>query len=113
MTTPISEGSAPYRHVVLFSFKDSATREDIANVERAFVALKDQIAEIVSLEWGTNVSPEGKDQGYTHCFFATFKNKADLETYLPHPDHQHFGTILRPSLDKVLVLDYIAQTSVN
>lgn len=97
-----------YRHVVLFKFKDSATAEQIKVVEDAFKALPEKIDTIVDFEWGTNVSPEGKDDGLTHCFFVTFKDKAGLEVYLPHPDHKAFGAILRPILDKVVVVDYVA-----
>lgn len=100
---------APYRHVVLFKFKDSATPEQVKAVEAAFLALPSKINTIESLEWGTNVSPEGKNDGYTHCFFVTFKDKAGVEVYLPHPAHKEFGAQLRPILDKVLVVDYVAQ----
>ena len=100
---------APYRHVVLFKFKDSATPEQVKAVEEAFKALPTKIDTIVDFEWGTNVSPEGKDDGYTHCFFVTFKDKAGLEVYLPHSAHKEFGAGLRPILDKVCVIDYVQQ----
>ena len=104
-----SAADAPYRHVVLFKFKDGAPAADIAKVEQAFVALKKSIPEIQALEWGTNVSPEGLASGFTHCFFVTFKDKAALERYLPHPEHKQFGARLKGLLDKVLVLDYVAR----
>ena len=100
---------APYRHVVLFKFKDGAPAAEVANVEQAFVALKRAIPEIQALEWGTNVSPEGLASGFTHCFFVTFKDKAALERYLPHPEHKKFGAQLKGLLDKVLVVDYVAR----
>lgn len=99
-----------YRHVVLFKFKDSATPDQIKGVEAAFRALPGKIDTITGFEWGTNVSPEGKDEGFTHCFFVTFKDKAALEVYLPHPAHKEFGATLRPILDKVLVVDYVSQS---
>lgn len=94
------------RHVVLFKFKDTSSPEDVKKVEDAFLALPAKIKEIKSLEWGLNNSPEGHDQGYTHCFFVTFNSEEDRAVYLPHPDHQVFGAILGPHLDKVLVFDY-------
>jgi hypothetical protein len=97
------------RHVVLFKFKDDAKPEDLRKVESEFRALKSRIPGVQSLEWGTNVSPEGLAQGFTHCFFVTFANEKDRDTYLPHQAHQDFVKILRPSLDKVLVVDYIAR----
>ena len=113
LSMTIQAEEAPYRHVVLFKFKDSASKEDVGKVEKAFIALKEKIPQIVSVEWGTNVSPETHDQGFTHCFFVTFKNNEDLELYLPHPEHKKFGGILRPHLDKVLVIDYVAQTTAD
>ena len=103
-------GAGVYRHVVLFGFKDTATKEDIAAIERAFTELPAKIETIVDYEWGTNVSPEGLDQGHTHCFLVTFKDKAGLEVYLPHPAHQAFVKILKPQLEKVTVVDYVAQS---
>ena len=96
------------RHVVLFKFKDTSTPGDIKKVEDAFRALPSKISSIKSLEWGTNNSPEKLNQGFTHCFFVSFASEKDREDYLPHPAHKEFGTILRPHLDKVLVVDYWA-----
>jgi hypothetical protein len=97
------------RHVVLFKFKEATTPEQIKSVEDAFRALPKKIPAIQSLEWGTNMSPEKLDQGFTHCFFLTFKMAADRDAYLPHPAHKAFGKVLRPYLDKVLVVDYVAK----
>ena len=100
---------APYRHVVLFKFKGDATPEQVKAVEEAFKALPSKINTIVDFEWGKNVSPEGKDDGFTHCFFVTFNDKAGLDVYLPHPAHKEFGASLRPILDKVCVVDYVVR----
>lgn len=97
------------RHVVLFKFKETSTAADIKKVEDAFRALPSKISAIKSLEWGTNNSPENLAQGFTHCFLVTFASEKDREIYLPHPDHQAFGKVLGPHLDKVLVLDYWAE----
>ncbi|EKB47746.1 Dabb family protein [Cecembia lonarensis] len=97
------------RHVVLFKFKDESSEEEVQKVVDAFMALKSKISEIEDLEWGTNNSPEGLDQGFTHCFFVTFKSEADRDIYLPHPEHKAFVEVLGPHLDKVLVVDYWAK----
>jgi hypothetical protein len=97
------------RHVVLLKFKDDAKAEDVRHVESEFRALKSRIPSVQALEWGTNVSPENLTQGYTHCFFVTFASEKDRDAYLPHQAHKDFVTILRPQLDKVLVIDYIAK----
>ena len=97
------------RHVVLFKFKDDTTPDHTRQIEAAFRALPGQIDAIHAFEWGTDVSVEGKADGYTHCFYVTFKSEADRDAYLPHPAHRAFGAVLRPHLDKVLVLDYWTQ----
>lgn len=97
------------RHVVLFKFKDSSTQADVKMVEKAFADLPSKIEEIKEYEWGTNNSPEGLNQGLTHCFLLTFSSEEDRDAYLIHPDHKAFGSILGPHLDKVTVLDYWAK----
>lgn len=97
------------RHVVLFKFKENAPKNGIEAVEAAFVELKNKIPFIQSLEWGTDISPEGISQGFTHCFLVTFASEADRDAYLPHPAHQAFGTVLKPVIDKVMVVDYWAR----
>ncbi len=97
------------RHVVLFAFKNKATAEDIDTVVTAFGALKDAIPAIVSYEWGTNVSLEGLNDGFTHCFTLTFAAAPDRDDYLNHPEHQRFVGMLGGVLEKSLVLDYWAQ----
>ncbi|MBT3569730.1 MAG: Dabb family protein [Opitutae bacterium] len=96
------------RHVVCFKFKEDATKQQIAKVEKAFEDLKKKkkIAEIESLEWGTNNSPEGLNKGFTHCFILTFADEKARDAYLPHPDHKAFGKVLKPILDDVFVIDF-------
>lgn len=94
------------RHVVLFKFKDGTTPEQMRKIEEAFAALPDKIKEIARFEWGTDVSPEKKAQGFTHCFLLTFRTEADRDAYLPHPAHKEFGSLIGPHLDKVCVVDY-------
>lgn len=97
------------RHVVLLKFKDAASPDQVKAVEEKFRALKARIPQIQDLEWGTNVSPENHAQGFTHCFFLTFKDAAARDAYLPHPAHKEFGASLGPVLDKVLVVDYVSK----
>lgn len=100
---------APYRHVVFFKFKDSATPEQVQGIEKAFAEFAKKMDTVKGFEWGTNVSPEGLNDGFTHCFFVTFADKAGLEAYLPHPEHTKFVEKLKPILDKVCVVDYVAK----
>lgn len=95
-------------HVVCFKYKDSATEEQIAAVSEAFADLENEIPFITSYRAGTNISPEGLDKGFTHCYILTFKNREDRDKYLPHPAHKAFGRKLGPVLDDVFVIDFEA-----
>ena len=98
-----------YRHVVCFKFKDDASKEQIAAIEKAFAELPSKIDTITGYEWGTNVSPEGLADGFTHCFVVTFADKKGLEAYIPHAAHRAFVSKLKPILDKVFVIDFVAK----
>lgn len=106
---PTSAQEKLLRHVVLFKFKDNAKQEDIRKVEDAFRELPSKISQVKAFEWGTNNSPENINDGFTHCFFVSFASEKDREIYLPHPAHKAFVEVLKPQLDKVLVIDYWAQ----
>lgn len=101
--------SGPLRHVVLFKFKSDATAAQIKAIEEAFAELPKKIDSIQAYEWGTDVSPEMRSQGFTHCFLVTFRNAEGRDAYLPHAAHQEFVKQVLPILDDVLVVDYQAQ----
>ena len=94
------------RHVVMFCFKQGTEDGTIQEIEAAFTGLREKISEIRDFEWGTDVSVEGKANGFTHCFLVTFASEKDRDTYLPHPAHQEFVSLVRSHVEKSLVLDY-------
>lgn len=97
------------RHVVLFQFKEDVTEEQIQEVTDAFAKLPEKIDVIVDFEWGTDVSSENLAADFTHCFLVTFKDTAGRDAYLPHPAHQKFVELVKPRVQKVLVVDYFAR----
>lgn len=101
--------TASLRHIVLFSFKDDASAEQVQSIVGGFAALPAAIPGIVSYEWGTNVSLEGLNDGFTHCFSLSFASAPDRDAYLDHPAHQAFVATLGSCLDRSLVLDYWAK----
>jgi hypothetical protein len=103
--------NAQVKHIVIFKYKASATPGQIAEATEAFKNLKNKIPGIVSFEYGTNISPEGKNKGFTHVYFLTFKDEAARDKYLPHPDHNKFGELLTKLdvVEDVFVIDYKAQ----
>ncbi len=94
------------RHVVLFTFKATSTKDEVANVTRTFNDLYGKVPEIKKMEWGLNMSPEHLDQGFTHCFVLTFSSEKDLASYQLNPAHKAFQEVLKPHMDKVFVVDY-------
>lgn len=102
---PAPEGKV-LRHAVFFSFKEESSEEDVQRIVDAFRALPSKIDEIIDFAWGTNNSPEGLNDGFTHCFLLTFKDEAGRAAYLPHEAHKAFGDALRGHNDKVFVIDY-------
>ena len=97
------------QHVVSFKFKDTATQAQIDELVKAFGQLEKKIKEISAYEWGTNVSPEKHDKGFTHCFIVTFKTEKDRDTYLTHPHHMEFVKLVGPIVEDVFVIDFWAQ----
>lgn len=94
------------RHVVMFGWNTGADTAHINKVIAAFRELPAKISLIKSFEWGTNNSPEGLNNGLTHCFLVTFSSEADRDAYLVHPSHKAFVSLLKPFPDKITVVDY-------
>nr|WP_184306869.1 Dabb family protein [Aporhodopirellula rubra] len=101
--------SKKLRHVVMFGFNESSSEADIQNVVDEFAKLPGKIDSIVDFEYGVNNSPEGLNDGLTHCFLVTFADEAGREEYLPHPAHKAFVEVLKPHMAKAVVVDYWAQ----
>ncbi len=100
-----------YRHVVLFKFKQRTSAEMEAAIADAFRAFCASLPFVTDFEWGLNTSPEGLDEGFTHCFIVTFAGPEGRDAYLPHPAHRAFiERWLDPHLEKACVVDFAAQT---
>jgi hypothetical protein len=101
----------PYRHVVLFKFRETASRETLRSIEGAFQELAGRLPFVTGFEWGLNSSPENLNRGYTHCFIVSFRDEAGRDAYLPHPLHKAFcENYLDPNLEEVCVVDFRSQT---
>jgi len=106
-----SPANEAVRHVVVFKYKEGATDAQIKEITDAFRALKDKIPGIIGFEHGVNNSPEGLNQGFTHVYLMTFENEEARDVYLPHPEHDAFGALLKGSgiFDGAYVVDYTIQ----
>lgn len=97
------------RHVVMYKFKDSVSPREVQEVINAFAALPKKIDTIVGFERGSNVSAEGKSEGFTHVFVVTFKDEAGRDAYLKHPAHDEYVKVVKDRREKVVVFDYWAE----
>lgn len=108
--TAAAAAAGPFKHVVIFGFKEGTSPEKLKEVVDAFRALKGKIPAVLSFEYGRNISPEKLNEELTHVFTLTFKSKEALENeYLHHPEHVKFVELVKPILAKAVVVDYIAE----
>lgn len=94
------------RHILLIKFKEVSASSDIEKIQNLFMAIPEKVEGVVSVEWGKNDSPEGKNQGYTHSVLMTFADEAGRKNYLPHPEHEALKQVFGPLLDDIVVFDY-------
>ncbi|KAF1989066.1 hypothetical protein K402DRAFT_391219 [Aulographum hederae CBS 113979] len=101
-------------HIVTFEFKSKATDEQIAEVCKNMLALKDKCLDpstqkpyLKSGIGGINNSPEGQSGGSTHVFVSEFENEADRKYYLEQdPVHLAFVKSLGDIMERVRVVDF-------
>jgi len=92
-------------HIVLFRWTDAASQEAKEKVIAELRGLKEKIPGVVDLSCGTNFCDRAK--GYTHGLVVRFKDRAALNAYGPHPEHQRVvQNFINPIRADVLALDY-------
>lgn len=91
------------RHVVLFKVKEEFKNELPAHLD-AFRQMKGKVEELVDLELGEDFlhSP----RSYDVVLIATFKNKADLDSYGNHPAHLPTKKRMAEISSSVVCVDY-------
>jgi hypothetical protein len=101
----VAANGPPIWHVVLLRPRPGAEEAAISRLRGALAALLDAIPGITGLEFGPNVSPEGKGRGFDLGFVMTFEDAAARDAYLPHPDHVAVGPYVEAVAEEVLVFD--------
>lgn len=104
--TSIKEKKTQLRHVVSFQFKDEVSTDRRAQAIRDFLDLKNRIPEIKKFEGGENISIEGYDKGFTHCYVLTFENEEGRNVYISHPAHVDVAKKNKPLMKDLFVFDY-------
>jgi hypothetical protein len=72
----------------------------------ALTALKAKLPGMQAYHHGSNSSPEGLNQGFTHGFVMSFADAAARDHYLDHPDHEAVKAKYLPLVENVLVFDF-------
>ncbi|GIC77526.1 Dabb family protein [Moritella sp. F3] len=96
------------RHVLLIKFKEYSEVSEIVKLKSLFESMPEKVEGVVSVEWGVNDSPEGKNKGYTHSVLMTFTDENGRQNYLPHPEHEALKDVFRPLIEDIIVFDYQA-----
>lgn len=92
-------------HIVLFRWTEGASQEAMDSAMAELRGLRGKIAGIVDLSCGANFSDRAK--GYTHGLFVRFTDRAALEAYALHPEHQRVvKNFINPIRADILALDY-------
>lgn len=92
-------------HIVLFRWKERTSQDAIEKALAELRGLKEKIPGIVDLTCGTNFSERAK--GYTHGLVVRFTDRAALDQYNPHPEHQRVvQNFILPIRDDVLGFDF-------
>lgn len=99
------------RHIVNLKYKEEATEAQVNEAVDAFLNLKNEIPEIVNIEWGVNDSTEGHSEGFTHTFTITFNDEHAREIYLFHKAHLDLVSKAGPIIEGVFIMNY--WTNVN
>jgi hypothetical protein len=96
-------------HHVYFWLKKPVTPEGIARFEKGLKALV-AIDFIVDYHLGipAGTSREVVDGSYSYSLLVIFKNRADQDSYQPHPTHQKFIADCSDLWEKVVVYDSVS-----
>lgn len=92
-------------HLVFFHKRPDVTPE----LEQRFIAglrgLKGKVPGIIELSCGLNITP-ARGQGYELAVRVLLQDRAALEGYGPHPEHEKVKVLVPQYADNVIVVDY-------
>lgn len=96
------------KHIVMWKLKDEAEgrskKENALELKKRLEALKDPVPEVLELEVGLQFEPS--EAAYDALLFSVFKDKAALETYQKHPEHQKVVEFVKKIILDRKVVDY-------
>ncbi len=92
-------------HVVIFKWKEGTDPAKVEEIMQDLRGLTEKVPNILGLSIGQNFTNRSK--GFQTGLVVRFPDKAALEVYGPHPEHQKIvqGKVL-PNLEELIALDY-------
>ena len=94
------------KHIALVQFKEGTSEEQVQKCFNEILDMTETIPGIEDYVSGTNMSPEGLNQGYTHGFIITFTDASARDAYLSHPEHERVKGLIMPHLESLVVFDF-------
>jgi hypothetical protein len=94
------------RHILLLQQRPDATADDIDACRIALTGLVGPVPGLVNCHWGPNIAPEERRGGFSHGFSMDFVDRASLDAYHPHPQHQIAAAKVRATFERIVVFDF-------
>ena len=91
-------------HIVMFTFKEEAKSQNIAQAKAMLEALPNKIEGLLSMEVGIDFSRT--DRAMDMVLTSTFASKKDLDVYATHPAHIEVVTFIKSVTTLSRVVDY-------
>ena len=92
------------KHVVLFKFKPETTEDDIDILATGLGALPEIITEIREFVFGRDVVRS--ERSYDFGLVSSFDDRAALNAYAIHPDHQLVVAHVKQICSSVVAIDF-------
>lgn len=91
-----------FRHVLMMTFKDEATEDQITAMMEGLSTMPSSISVIIDYRFGRDLGI--RDGNPDFALVADFASKDDWQTYQDHPDHQGvLGLVAAVAADKTSV----------
>ena len=94
-------------HIVCWKYKDGTTDGQRTEHIGQLSALPDSIPEIVSFEVGADILH--LERSFDTGLVAVFADRAALDRYTDHPEHQKVAAFGREIAEKVVSVDFLSE----
>ena len=90
-------------HIALFEFKKNVEPDQRKAIHQDFCKLISQIDGVESVEIGEPF--QNMNSKYTDVALVRMRDRAALEAYGPHENHQAVGKLLTPHIEDAAIID--------